>query len=113
MSVETLLKVLHSKDIRPRMHDGVPVCTEEECPSYDGKRCRVFGFRPDRICEPATREAFALWGHAQPDQNTDGCGGCGGPSMQWTDISRPPDDKCVWLWSAIDQMWEFSCRKER
>lgn len=32
--------------------DGLPLC-REECVHYDGKRCRMLGFRPDRICEPA------------------------------------------------------------
>lgn len=33
--------------------NGVPVCSTLDCPSYDGKRCRLTGFRPARICEPA------------------------------------------------------------
>lgn len=37
-------------------NDGVPLCSEDECPSYDGKRCRLLGFRPDNICEPAVAE---------------------------------------------------------
>lgn len=41
-------------DIRPMLSkDGVPNCTTDECPQYDGKRCRLLGFRPDSICEPA------------------------------------------------------------
>lgn len=36
-------------DIRP---DKDWLCTMEQCPSYDGKRCMVMGFRPDRFCEP-------------------------------------------------------------
>lgn len=41
-------------DIRPRvLKDGVPSCSLEDCPSYDGKRCRILGHRPDGICEPA------------------------------------------------------------
>lgn len=35
---------------------GVPVCTEDKCPQFDGKRCRAFGWQPDRICEPAVRD---------------------------------------------------------
>lgn len=31
---------------------GLPVCSTEYCPQYDGKRCREMGFRPDRFCEP-------------------------------------------------------------
>lgn len=34
--------------------DGIPMCLQTgECPSYDGKRCRVIGVRPSYICEPA------------------------------------------------------------
>lgn len=36
-------------DIRP---DKDWLCTEDKCPSFDGKRCEVIGFRPDRFCEP-------------------------------------------------------------
>ena len=31
---------------------GEPLCTDS-CRQYDGKRCRLIGFRPDRYCEPA------------------------------------------------------------
>lgn len=31
---------------------NVPYC-QHECASYDGKRCKLMGFRPDIICEPA------------------------------------------------------------
>jgi hypothetical protein len=34
-----------------RDKDGLPLHTDE-CPEYDGKRCRFMGFRPDRFCEP-------------------------------------------------------------
>lgn len=36
--------------------DGVPYCSYEACGSYDGKRCRATGARPDRICEPAVQD---------------------------------------------------------
>jgi hypothetical protein len=35
-----------------RDKNGLPVCSAECCPQYDGKRCREMGFRPDRFCEP-------------------------------------------------------------
>jgi hypothetical protein len=40
---------------------GVPFCAKEDCPQYDGKRCRILGLRPDVICEPAIRELIAFW----------------------------------------------------
>ena len=45
--------------------DGVGHCTED-CPSHDGKRCKVLGLRAGGICEPwavalvADRAALAL-----------------------------------------------------
>jgi hypothetical protein len=35
---------------------GIPFCTYDQCPAYDGKRCRLIGFRPGNICEPAVIE---------------------------------------------------------
>ena len=32
--------------------DGQPVCSQS-CPSHDGKRCQLIGFRPSMLCEPA------------------------------------------------------------
>ncbi len=46
-------KVLLSPDVQPKWYGGVPRCVEDSCVSYDGKRCAVFGARPDGICEPA------------------------------------------------------------
>lgn len=34
---------------------GVPWC-DESCPQHDGKRCRILGFRPSSICEPAVAD---------------------------------------------------------
>ena len=46
------------ESIKPEVtKHGLPLCTES-CPSHDGKRCRVLGQRPSRICEPAV-EAMA------------------------------------------------------
>lgn len=37
----------------PRVDNaGIPWC-DESCPQHDGKRCRILGFRPSSICEPA------------------------------------------------------------
>ncbi len=39
-----------------RAHDIQPTkdwrCSEDECPSFDGKRCLVLGHRPSEFCEP-------------------------------------------------------------
>lgn len=32
----------------------------DECPAYDGKRCKLCGWRPDVSCIPAVRAAFAM-----------------------------------------------------
>lgn len=44
------------KTREPKWFEGIPICTEDECPMYDGKRCSEMGFRPDRICEPQTKD---------------------------------------------------------
>jgi hypothetical protein len=47
--------------IRPDVDaDGVPLCSEEGCAQYDGKRCRELGQRPGRICEPGVRLMASL-----------------------------------------------------
>lgn len=40
----------------PKWDGNVPLCDEDACPHYDGKRCKLLGLRPDRICEPVARE---------------------------------------------------------
>ena len=45
-------------DARPTWDaNGVPFCPSDECKcyQYDGKRCRLTGFRPGSVCEPAVR----------------------------------------------------------
>lgn len=37
----------------PVWGEGLPICSREECREYDGKRCRMMGFRPAHHCEPA------------------------------------------------------------
>ena len=37
-----------------------PWC-REECSQHDGKRCRVTGFRPGHICEPAVVAIVRDW----------------------------------------------------
>lgn len=34
---------------------GVPLCSRERCPSYDGKRCGETGNKPDEVCVPEVR----------------------------------------------------------
>ena len=42
------------RDVKPQpdIIDGVPRCSLEDCPLYDGKRCEAIGARPGDICEP-------------------------------------------------------------
>lgn len=48
-------------DISPTWTDlGVPQYTERFCHEYDGKRCQVMGFRPDRICDPAVISMYEV-----------------------------------------------------
>lgn len=44
--------------MQPDDNKGIPYCTST-CPEYDGKRCRIMGFRPSSICEPAVEELRA------------------------------------------------------
>jgi hypothetical protein len=45
---------------RPMLDDnGLPLCRPDDCPLYDGKRCRAMGARPDRFCEPELAEMAA------------------------------------------------------
>lgn len=37
---------------------GLPLC-DDSCPSFDGKRCKATGFRPDRFCEPMLIQLLA------------------------------------------------------
>lgn len=39
--------------------NGLPLCSEDACALYDGKRCRAIGFRPGTYCEPALVEIIA------------------------------------------------------
>lgn len=42
------------------MPDGTPACALDECGRYDGKRCRLMGFRPGTECAPAVAEMAAM-----------------------------------------------------
>ena len=41
------------KDIQPDMKNGIGICCDT-CPSHDGKRCKLLGFRAPEghVCEP-------------------------------------------------------------
>ncbi len=44
---------------KPVWSSAVPWCSDADCPAYDGKRCRIVGFIPGNICEPAVKEMAA------------------------------------------------------
>lgn len=47
---------VNTDEMQPEWTDQlIPRCSEH-CPSFDGKRCELMGFRPDGICEPAVHE---------------------------------------------------------
>lgn len=58
-------------DVRPLIALGVPLCSDANCPSYDGKRCRVTGFRPSRHCEPAVEAMAEKLGYRDKYVNVD------------------------------------------
>ncbi len=43
---------------QPTLVRGIPHCSQDECPLFDGKRCRATGFRAAGVCEPAVEQAF-------------------------------------------------------
>lgn len=43
-------------DPRPEFSGKLPLCSADDCPNYDGKRCHLTGFRPDTYCEPVLNE---------------------------------------------------------
>lgn len=51
-ALDAVIRECHGLDIRPdwpperRPMHYTPVCSEDKCPSFDGKRCRAMGFRP-------------------------------------------------------------------
>lgn len=49
----------------PDWRSGVPFCSES-CARHDGKRCRILGFRPDGICEPAVSEMGRMLSGRKP-----------------------------------------------
>jgi len=36
--------------------DGIPMCGDDKCDNFDGKRCKLIGFKPGNICEPIVAE---------------------------------------------------------
>lgn len=51
------MRLKKSNEANPYLDDdGVPYCSTDECPMYDGKRCELLGHRPDGLCEPEVRE---------------------------------------------------------
>ena len=49
---QQIVDSLGRRDLRPDpAEDGIPYCSEE-CPSHDGKRCRLIGSRAPNVCEP-------------------------------------------------------------
>lgn len=79
--------------IKPRVDEhGVPLCDDEACPHYDGKRCSVMGFRPDGICEPAVLDIaaeVAAWRAWWNDDDDPLHGDHVAPSVARTDAWRP------------------------
>ena len=47
-------------DVQPDLSYAAPLC-RRECPSHDGKRCRVLGNTPGPVCEPAAEAITLAW----------------------------------------------------
>lgn len=50
--------------VRPTWEGGVPFCANDDCPSFDGKRCELIGFPPGGVCEPAVKAMAKALGKA-------------------------------------------------
>jgi hypothetical protein len=54
---KTMLKKLKedlvADNVHPRWYRLEPMCEDDDCPSYDGKRCSKRGFRPSTHCDVA------------------------------------------------------------
>lgn len=46
-------------EMAPFYVDSVPVCVTK-CAQYDGKRCKIIGWKPSRVCEPAINATLTL-----------------------------------------------------
>jgi hypothetical protein len=58
MSDHQLIRLI--KDgAEPTFEGDLPTCSYDACSQYDGKRCRLLGFRPDHFCEPALIDLMA------------------------------------------------------
>lgn len=52
MKVIRVVQDLRCDKLQPIIRDdGLPMC-DEDCPSHDGKRCRVLGYKAPQLCEP-------------------------------------------------------------
>jgi hypothetical protein len=61
--------------IRPTVDmnvDELPICSMEGCPQYDGKRCRVTGDQPVKVCEPALVLLVRLLGGYEEQRDRSG-----------------------------------------
>jgi hypothetical protein len=55
--------------------DRVPRCTED-CPSHDGKHCKLIGFRAPDICEPTVAEMARALYETEPSTKPTRCHLC-------------------------------------
>ena len=75
---------------------GVFYCSHEQCPQYDGKRCRLTGFQPHGVCEPwaidAARDKKAM--DAMREFSADICS-----------LDQCEDTEGNWFWIAEVGKW--------
>jgi len=60
---------------------GVPLSECDDCNNYDGKRCKLTGFRPHGICEPVVvemAEMLTATERRKPKFERTYCSSCGG-----------------------------------
>lgn len=56
-----LVNIKPSWDSEEPWLDGTPICTGDDCPAFDGKRCRIMGC-DEHACFPAIRIIVRIYG---------------------------------------------------
>jgi len=44
----------------------IPICSQEKCAQFDGKRCEALGHQPSNVCEPTVTQMGILLNEVLP-----------------------------------------------
>ena len=45
-----------TSNCQPNWKNDIPLCDAVVCEQFDGKRCKLLGFQPSRVCEPIVKK---------------------------------------------------------